>query len=209
VKESGSTFFKGRLRRLSPEEIDLWLAVTKSVSPLPGTRSAPPAAAEKSSSATQTSEPSAGNPKANGVARPNPIAANPAPALRPPAPQIVPLEQRLRQKLARGRAAPDAAIDLHGLRSHEAHGALYQFLHRAQLDGAKLVLVVTGKGERDGAGEREPGVLRRSVPHWLRGAEYHSIVVGFEEASRPHGGAGALYVRLRRRDRVKQERPGG
>jgi DNA-nicking Smr family endonuclease len=70
------------------------------------------------------------------------------------------------------------------------------------------VLVVTGKGERDSAGEQTPGVLRRSVPQWLRGAEYHSIVVGFEEASRPHGGTGALYVRLRRRDRVKQDRLG-
>ncbi len=60
---------------------------------------------------------------------------------------------------------------------------------------------MTGKGR--GAGglfeDEAAGVLRRSVPQWLRGPEYHSIVVGFEEASRPHGGAGALYVRLRRR----------
>jgi DNA-nicking Smr family endonuclease len=191
---------------LRPDEIDLWLAVTKSVAPLPGTRSPPPLAPEKPSSLLQKSEPGGDGSKADGGAgaRPPPIGL-PAPG-RPSA--LAPLERRLRQKLARGRAAPDAAIDLHGLRSHEAHGALYQFLVRAQLDGAKLVLVVTGKGERDGAGERTPGVLRRGVPQWLRGAEYHSIVVGFEEASRPHGGAGALYVRLRRRDRVKQDRLG-
>ncbi|SFK38355.1 Smr/MutS family protein [Methylocapsa palsarum] len=207
MKESGSTFFKGRLRRLSPEEINLWLAVTKSVAPLPGARSPPPAAPERPAGPPGKSEPCVGKPKANGEAGSR-ILPGPSPAARPAAPALAPLERRLRQKLARGRAGPDAAIDLHGLRSHEAHGALYQFLVRAQLDGAKLVLVVTGKGERDGAGERAPGVLRRSVPQWLRGAEYHSIVVGFEEASRPHGGAGALYVRLRRRDRVKRERPG-
>ncbi|MEQ4597219.1 MAG: Smr/MutS family protein, partial [Methylobacteriaceae bacterium] len=43
------------------------------------------------------------------------------------------------------------------------------------------------------------GVLRRSVPHWLRGPELRGLVLGFEEAARHHGGGGALYVRLRRR----------
>jgi DNA-nicking Smr family endonuclease len=44
--------------------------------------------------------------------------------------------------------------------------------------------------------------LRQSVPSWLREPFYHAIVVGFEEAQRTHGGAGAFYVSLRRRDRV-------
>ncbi len=71
------------------------------------------------------------------------------------------------------------------------------------------MLVVTGKG-RAGASEPatfedEPGVLRRSVPHWLRAHDYHAIVSGFEEASRPHGGGGALYVRLRRRRPLTHE----
>ena len=35
VKESASSFSKGRLRRLSAEEIELWLAVAKTVSPRP------------------------------------------------------------------------------------------------------------------------------------------------------------------------------
>ena len=80
-----------------------------------------------------------------------------------------------------------------------------QFLARAQADGARLVLVVTGKGERPGPGAM--GILRKSVPHWLRSGEYHSIVAGFEEAARPHGGAGALYVKLRRRDRALRGNP--
>jgi hypothetical protein len=48
---------------------------------------------------------------------------------------------------------------------------------------------------------RETGVLRRLVPHWLREPDLRSTVLGFEEAGPGHGGAGALYVRLRRRDR--------
>jgi DNA-nicking Smr family endonuclease len=67
------------------------------------------------------------------------------------------------------------------------------------------VLVVTGKGLTkqlaDGDQWREPGVLRRNTPHWLRSPQLRSVVVGFEEASARHGGAGALYVRLRRNER--------
>jgi DNA-nicking Smr family endonuclease len=41
-------------------------------------------------------------------------------------------------------------------------------------------------------------VLRRQVPHWLRGPDLRDIVLGFEEAHVTHGGEGALYVRLKR-----------
>ena len=74
-----------------------------------------------------------------------------------------------------------------------AHRALIGFLSRASEDGLTFVLVITGKG-RSGALESE----RRQVPEWLGLPEFRSLVVGFEEASIGHGGAGALYVRLRR-----------
>jgi DNA-nicking Smr family endonuclease len=183
-----------RLRRLSAEEIELWLNVTRGVARRPGSGSAqlpqPRNAAE-----LQASE--AGNNLPTGASAATP----PSPAERKAPPPLAPLERRLRQKLARGRAAPDAAIDLHGMRRQEAFAALREFLARVQIEGARLVLVVTGKGRVVSEGGAA-GVLRKSVPNWLRGAEYHAIVLGFEEASRPHGGAGALYVRLRRRDRA-------
>ena len=121
-------------------------------------------------------------------------------------PRLAVLDRRLRQRLSRGQTGVDKVIDLHGLRQHEAHSALYHFLARAQGEGAKLVLVVTGKGEgRQGDyGEYGGGVLRRAVPMWLRAPDWRSLVIGFEEASRPHGGAGALYVRLRRHGRAER-----
>jgi DNA-nicking Smr family endonuclease len=202
VKESASSFSRGRLRRLSAEEIELWLAVARTVSPRPS-RVLPQAPG-----ALNRNEVQAQPPAPPGAARP-PEKPNPArpnqnqPALARKIPPLEPLERRLRQKLSRGRVAPDAVIDLHGLTRHEACISLRQFLAQAQREGARLVLVVTGKGRGAGAGglseDETAGVLRRSVPQWLRGPDYHSIVVGFEEASRPHGGAGALYVRLRRR----------
>ena len=73
---------------------------------------------------------------------------------------------------------------------------LVRFLRRAQSDGAKFVLVITGKGARSSDPDR--GVLRRQVPLWLGLPEFRDTVVGFEEAHTAHGGEGALYVRLRR-----------
>ena len=119
---------------------------------------------------------------------------------------LAPLERRLKRELRRGRAAINDALDLHGYNQAEAHYALRGFLISAQARGLKLVVVVTGKG----SGPRnttswldEPGVLRRLAPHWLREADMRPVVLGFEEAGPAHGGAGALYVRLRRRAPVR------
>lgn len=118
---------------------------------------------------------------------------------RPPAG----LERQARLALRRGTLAVEARIDLHGMIQSEAHAALTGFLMRARAAGHAHVLVVTGKGGSGGGDFAGPfserGVLRRSVPHWLRGPELRGLVLGFEEAARHHGGGGALYVRLRRR----------
>lgn len=130
--------------------------------------------------------------------------AAPAPVPAPASPGAPGLERRERRGLERGTLMIEARIDLHGLYQAEAHAALVGFLLRSRAAGHARVLVVTGKGGEglsghDRGGFAERGVLRRSVPHWLRGPELRGFVLGFEEAARHHGGAGALYVRLRRR----------
>ena len=101
--------------------------------------------------------------------------------------------------MARGTVAIDRRIDLHGLTQTAAERRLESFLHAAQEDGAKVVLVITGKGKPDEGGrDGERGVLRRMVPIWLASPSLRGVVIGFEEAARNHGGAGALYVRIRR-----------
>jgi DNA-nicking Smr family endonuclease len=42
-------------------------------------------------------------------------------------------------------------------------------------------------------------VLKRAVPGWLATAPFRGLVSSHDHAARHHGGAGALYVRLRRR----------
>lgn len=118
----------------------------------------------------------------------------PPPASRSP-PALADIDHRTRVKLRRGRLDVDAKLDLHGMRQAEAHAALSGFLRQAQADGAKLIIIVTGKGHGgDGA-----GVLRRLAPMWLQSPALRDVVVGFGEAARQHGGEGALYVRIRAR----------
>ena len=98
-------------------------------------------------------------------------------------------------------AAIDGALDLHGLTQAEAHQALRGFLRYSQARGARLVIIVTGKGgaiDEFSSWPNERGVLKRLTPQWLREPDLRSVVLGFEEAGRAHGGSGALYVRLRR-----------
>ncbi len=186
---------------LTSDEHALWTHVTRHIAPL--APSNPPAAAAPPPEPTPVSAAPAPPAPRSKKAKPEAGPATSAP--KPPAPAmppIVPIERRLRQRLSRGTHPIDAVIDLHGMRQAEAHHALRSFLMGAQARGHSVVLVVTGKGAAaaDGAGLfEERGVLRRSVPHWLRLPELRAVVNGFEEAVAHHGGGGALYVRLRRR----------
>ncbi|MGH6727515.1 MAG: Smr/MutS family protein [Pseudolabrys sp.] len=193
-----------RRRVLSYEERVLWTTVTKAIeplrsSPLPlgevGARSAPGEVLEP----IESRLPPHPNPLPAREKRLAALAAKSSdqedrlPAPPKPAPPLAPLGRRLTRRVARGKEAIDARLDLHGLTQAQAHAALLRFLRSAQTREARLVLVITGKGRGE-----EPGVLKRQVPQWLGLPEFRSIVVGFEDAHVAHGGEGAIYVRLRR-----------
>jgi DNA-nicking Smr family endonuclease len=176
-----------RRRELSEEEHALWRGIARSVRPL---RKAPRRVAEDPQPAPAVPARPVPKGKVLTAVAPSRVVA---PASPPP---LATFARREKRELARGRTAIDARIDLHGKTQAQAHAALVRFLHRAQQDGAKFALVITGKGARPGEPER--GVLRRQVPMWLQLPDLRDIVVGFEEAHVGHGGEGALYVRLRR-----------
>jgi DNA-nicking Smr family endonuclease len=112
---------------------------------------------------------------------------------RQPHPQHT-IDRPTRTKLAKGRLPIEGKVDLHGMTQSEAHSLLLSFLHRAYADGRRHVLVVTGKGASMGS----DGILKRAVPEWLATPSFRALVSGYEQASRHHGGGGAIYVRVRR-----------
>jgi DNA-nicking Smr family endonuclease len=182
---------RGR-RPLTAEEERLWAAVARSVRPLrtkPTTKpnAAPPATTAPSK--LQSAKPNGAGPAAAKHGEPAPQPA--AHKAKPPASTLA---RRERQQLARGKAEIGGRIDLHGMTQAEAHDTLLRFLRRAQAEGAKFVLVITGKGGPGG----DRGVLRRQVPLWLALPAFRASVLGFDVAHVGHGGEGALYVRLRK-----------
>lgn len=128
---------------------------------------------------------------------------------QPRAPKTKPggIDGNTAERMRKGTAEPDARIDLHGMTERVAHRALLVFLRNAQRNGARLILVITGKGARldDGApfdmdaDRRARGVLKTAVPRWLSEPDFASLIADHRASHRRHGGAGALYVYLRKR----------
>lgn len=184
-----------RRRVLTEDERVLWESVAKQAKPLrKRTRVAKAEIVAAAEVAPSTVRSPAKRSRNESVAAPS----QPAKVNRPPsAPPLAPLGRRERTHLSRGKIEIDARLDLHGMTQARAHRALLHFLQRANGDGLRFVLVVTGKGSTTGP-ESERGVLRRQVPEWLSLPEFRALVVGFEQAHISHGGTGALYVRVRR-----------
>lgn len=179
-------------RKLTEDEHRLWVGATRSVQPL---RPEPRPAGASPDLPIRGGEGAAPPPLPREASRP----PHPGPALAAPA--LAPLPRREKQRLGRGLSAIEARLDLHGMTQVQAHGALLRFVQRAQVEGARFVLVITGTGMRGRPGER--GVLRRQVPLWFELPEFRRYVAGFENAHIGHGGEGALYVRIRRGKRLE------
>jgi DNA-nicking Smr family endonuclease len=176
---------RGRARNLTPEERHLWGKIARQVIPL-----ARATITEQSADGTDTHPP----PSSDGAsASGSSLARERRPQSHPVPPPLAPIDRKARQKLARGHDPIDARIDLHGRTQAQAHRALRKFLLDAQAAGSRYVLVITGKGR-----DQEQGILRRQVPLWLEAPDLRGLVVGFDTAHAGHGGAGALYVRVRR-----------
>jgi DNA-nicking Smr family endonuclease len=118
---------------------------------------------------------------------------------RTPLPELAPgaapgVDRSTAEKLRRGDLAIEGRLDLHGHTQDEAHAALVSFVESARRSRKRCLIVITGKG---GIG-RQTGVLRAAVPRWLNGEPMRRHILAFASAQPKHGGAGALYVLLRR-----------
>lgn len=138
-----------------------------------------------------------------------PVRVSPTPV--PAAPRKAPafgVDGATAERLRRGKVEPDQVLDLHGLTQPQAHARLVAVVRRAHEREQRCLLVITGKGSPlparsdDGfvmPGRSKAGVLRAMVPRWLEEEALRPLVVGVQAAHAKHGGAGALYVYLRRK----------
>ena len=182
---TGSPMSRAPQTPLSDEDRVLWSLVARTAKPLKGTKAVTVPVIEPDHD--------------GGSAWPRMCRQPTRPALAPtaPAPHAQPtaLDRPTREKLSAGKLPIEGRVDLHGMTQQQAHALLLSFLIRAHAGGVRYVLVITGKGSSSG-GE---GVLRRAVPGWLATPAFRALVSSHDHAARNHGGAGALYIRLRRR----------
>lgn len=175
-------------RRLAPDEQALWGKVAASVVPL-GRRARAP-----------------GAPRTHASADPEPAPSAPAPA-RPRPPGDDGLDGSWAKRLRSGTLRPDGAIDLHGMTRDAARAALHESLVRLAAAGARVLLVVTGKGGAPGPapadlmapGRAPRGAIRAELPRWLAEPHVAPLILSVKPAHPRHGGGGAAYVILRRR----------
>lgn len=173
-------------RSLTPEETRAWARVARTVKQID------PSAdnLQEFEAALEAGEP---------VTPPRPRRAPSGPAAAPPkksasgvTPRATPANRKNEKRVKRGKLELAGRIDLHGHTQASADAALGTFLQRSRAEGARCVLVITGKGR---GGE---GVLRRNFLHWVQGPAARQLVSGYSEAHARHGGSGAFYLFLRR-----------
>jgi DNA-nicking Smr family endonuclease len=176
-------------RKAEPKANDgdkaLWRRAMRDVKPLSARTEPPPAA------------PPAASPSAKSPVKqppPNqPPPRLPEPAMPPLAlDRFAGIDRANAERLKRGKQPIEARLDLHGMTQSEAHRALAVFIRGSRAAGRRCVLVITGRGSAGG------GVLRAAVPRWLDEPEFRPHLLAIAIAQPRDGGAGALYVMLRR-----------
>jgi DNA-nicking Smr family endonuclease len=105
------------------------------------------------------------------------------------------LDPRLLSQLRRGEFSVQAHLDLHGMIQPAAKEAVTNFIVDAVRKGHRTVLVVHGRGLRSPGGLP---VLKHAAAQWLSHGIAGGYVLAFATARPNDGGAGAVYVLLRR-----------
>jgi DNA-nicking Smr family endonuclease len=163
-------------RRLSAEELALWRKVVESVRPLHRFDAPPPAAV-------------AGRPAVPAPPAPAPVKAKPGTTL----------DASWDRRLSRGLVVPDRVVDLHGHNLATAYDLIDRRLDAAVATGDRLLLLITGKPPAGGHRPGGRGAIRAAVGDWLAASRHAGDIAAVRNAHPRHGGAGALYIVLRRK----------
>lgn len=180
------------MRRLAPEEAALWKRVIASVTPLEARPLRAVEVAEKPVPAA--SMPLPAKPKGR-VPAPRAVAPPPAPRRE----SANTLDASWDRRLSRGLVSPESTIDLHGHSLASAYDRLDFGLEVAVARGDRVLLLVTGKPPRpESERPHARGAIRAAVGDWLASSRHSDRIAAVRTAHPRHGGAGALYIVLRR-----------
>ena len=106
--------------------------------------------------------------------------------------QEIALSKRNSRNFKKGNVLIENKLDLHGFTENEAKNKLEFFINNNAENGKRLLLVITGKGEKGS------GVIKNNIKNWLNEKKLRDKIQAVNYASRKHGGQGALYILLRK-----------
>ncbi len=191
-------------RGLSAGEAELWARVAMTVAPLNPPRHGEgrlPAIPRNVTSPTPGPSPEVEGRSSKPLPFRGGVGAGHVAKPEPPRPLTAQtLDGSWERKLARAGMAPDFTLDLHGYTLDTAHARLTGGLALAIAQQARLVLVIAGKPRPVDAADRgtHRGAVRAKLLDWLAAGPHARQIAAVRPAHPRHGGAGAVYVVLRR-----------
>ena len=110
------------------------------------------------------------------------------------------LEKNTLKKIKRGRLKIESRLDLHGFTVEESKEKVFNFILSNYKSKKRLLLLITGKGQRLSVSEgwRGTGKLKENVPLWLNSVQLSKYILWFDSANRENGGEGALMIYLKK-----------
>lgn len=113
------------------------------------------------------------------------------------------LDKRTAEKLRKGKMPIEARLDLHGMSREVAHEAVENFILSSAARGLRHVIIITGKGKSKSTSQdwlkQGKGILKEHTPYWLSSPKLKPVILKFMQAQPKDGGAGALYIYLKRK----------
>lgn len=114
---------------------------------------------------------------------------------------VVGLDPRIIRRLRRGEFAYQAYLDLHGMSAAAARPEVEKFVMAALREGHRCLLIIHGRGHNS---KDHVPILKERLTGWLARGAIGRSVLAFTSARPSDGGAGAVYVLLRRRRGPKE-----
>lgn len=109
------------------------------------------------------------------------------------------IQQGVLDKVRLGKYPLDASLNLLRQPVETCRQSLFAFMMEARKQGLRNLLIIHGKGRED---ESHANIVRSYLARWLQ--QFDDVQI-YCESQQQHGGAGALYVGLRKTDKARQE----
>ena len=102
------------------------------------------------------------------------------------------VQHGVHKRMRLGQYELEATLDLHNHSLRQARKALFEFVSLCHQRGVRSALVVHGMGKFS---KPQPALLKSYVNKWLQQME---PVIAFHSSQRQHGGAGSVYLLLKK-----------